>query len=493
MEQHLVSAGIDVGTSTTQVVFSRLSMADSGGFFSVPKVDIVSREILYRGEIHETPLVSPERIDAEALSALVGAEFDRAGFLRGGAGNSAVPPCGGESRGKVDTGAVIITGESARKENARAVLEALSGLAGDFVVSTAGPDLEAVIAGQGSGAAEWSRRNMSVAVNLDIGGGTTNIAVFVNGEAEAAGSFDIGGRLVRVREGRIVSVSPGAAAAAEWKGIPLEAGGPADEVLLARLCGAMAEILEMALNLRPPEAVLERIRSPGSGQFRLNRKPDGVFFSGGVADAVYETGAGTFAYGDIGVLLGRAVRQSGLCTRLRLLRGGETIRATVVGAGTYTVRLSGSTIYYRGAVFPRKNLPVLRLRAGEEGACYQGEDAPLIERIRWFLSQHDTEFLAIALAGVRNPGYGELNAAAGVFARAAAVLAPAAPLVILTERDMAKALGQLVAARLSGDRALAVLDSIRAEDHVYIDLGMPLMDGMVVPVVIKTLIFGSED
>jgi ethanolamine utilization protein EutA len=490
MEQQLVSVGIDVGTSTTQVVFSRLSMADNGGFFSVPRVDIVSREIIYRGDIHETPLVSPELIDAEALAVLVGAEFDRAGFRRGTEGNSGGVYDAGEGRGRVDTGAVIITGESARKENARTVLNALSGLAGDFVVSTAGPDLEAVIAGQGSGAAEWSRRNMSTAVNLDIGGGTTNIAVFVNGEAEAAGSFDVGGRLVRVRQGRVVSVSPGAAEAARWKGIPLEAGGPADEVLLARLCGAMAEILEMALNLRPPEPVLERVRTPGSGRFRMDRKPDGVFLSGGVADAVYETAAEPFAYGDIGVLLGRAVRQSGVCTGLRLLRGGETIRATVVGAGTYTVSLSGSTIYYRGAVFPRKNLPVLRLQAGEEGACYRGEEASLVEKIRWFLSQHDTECLAIALTGVRNPGYGELNAAAGVFARAAAILAPAAPLVILTERDMAKALGQLVSARLAGDRALAVLDSIRAGDHAYIDLGMPLMDGIVVPVVIKTLIFG---
>jgi ethanolamine utilization protein EutA len=474
MEQKLISIGIDVGTSTTQVVFSRLSMADNGGFFSVPKVDIVSREIIYRGEIHETPLVSLEVIDAEALASLVNAEFERAGF----------------SCGRIDTGAVIITGESARKENARAVLEALSGLAGDFVVSTAGPDLEAVIAGQGSGAAEWSRRNMSVAVNLDIGGGTTNIAVFVNGEAEAAGSFDVGGRLVRIREGRIVSVSPGAAEAAKWKGIPLETGGPAAEALLVRLCGAMGEILEMALNLRPPEPILEKVRTPGSGKFRINRKLDGVFLSGGVADLVYETTAEPFVYRDIGVFLGRAVRQSGVCTRLRLLRGGETIRATVVGAGSYTVSLSGSTIYYRGAVFPRKNLPVLRLQAREEGACYRGEDTPLIEKIRWFLAQHDTEFLAIALAGMRNPGYGELNAAAGVFVRAAAALAPAVPLVILTERDMAKALGQLISVRLSGDRALAVLDSIRAEDHAYIDLGMPLMDGIAVPVVIKTLIFG---
>ncbi|MDR1903340.1 MAG: ethanolamine ammonia-lyase reactivating factor EutA [Treponema sp.] len=475
MEQKLISVGIDVGTSTTQVIFSRLSMSDKGGFFSVPKADIVSREIIYRGGIHETPLVSPETIDAEALTSLVNADFAKAGFAGGG----------------VDTGAVIITGESARKENARAVLEHLSGLAGDFVVSTAGPDLEAVIAGRGSGAAEWSRKNNGRAVNLDIGGGTTNIAVFENGEDRAAGSLDVGGRVIRIAGGKIRSVSAAAAAVAAWKGMGIAVGDPADEKILGRVCGAMAEVLDMAMGFRKRESIFETLRTSGSAYFAIPAKPDGIFLSGGVADAVYTAHDDAFAYGDIGVLLGRALRQSALCTRSRLLRGGETIRATVVGAGSYTVNLSGSTIFYRGNVFPLKNLPVLRLSDAEERACYRGENGPLADRMVWFLSQHDTKLPALAFAGERNPGYGELNAAAGVFARtAAAVLGQGVPLVIVTEQDTAKALGQLISVRLEENRPLAVLDSIHAGDHTYIDVGMPLMGGIAAPVVIKTLIFG---
>jgi ethanolamine utilization protein EutA len=470
----LVSVGIDVGTSTTQVIFSRLRMEDVAGIFSVPRVNIVSKEIIFKGPIHETPLESPSVIDAAALTALINADFAAAGFAGGG----------------VNTGAVIITGESARKENARSVLEHLSGLAGDFVVSTAGPDLEAVIAGQGSGAAEWSRTNSGLAVNLDVGGGTTNIAVFEAGEAIAASSLDIGGRLVRVAGGKIRSLSAAAAAVAAWKGIGLEAGDRADAGTLGRLCGAMAEVLDMAMGLREREPIFETLRTPGAAYFEIPPRPDGVFISGGVADAVYETPGDVFAYGDIGILLGRALRQSALCTVLRLLRGGETIRATVVGAGSYTVRLSGSTVFYRGGVFPRKNLPVLRLRPAEEEACYRGEDGPLAEHAAWFLSQHDSEDLAFSFAGMRNPGYGELTSSAGVFSRLASSLKPASPLIIVTERDMAKALGQMIAARLPDGRPLAVLDSIRAGEHAYIDLGQPLMGGITVPVVIKTLIFG---
>jgi ethanolamine utilization protein EutA len=477
MSQDLVSVGIDVGTSTTQLVFSRLTIEDVSGYFSVPQINIVSKEIIFKGPIHETPLISLERIDAEKLTALVKEDFAAAGFAQG-AGKS------------VDTGAVIITGESARKENARAVLEQLSDFAGDFVVSTAGPDLEAVIAGQGSGAAEWSRKNNGRSINLDIGGGTTNIAVFENGEALSTGAFDVGGRLVRVEDGRIRSVSPAALETARWKGIVIEAGDRLDEKVLARLCEGMAEILDMALGLREREPILDALRTPGSDYFEIPPPPGGIFISGGVADAVYENIDELFAYGDIGVLLGKALRQSRLCTVFRLLRGGETIRATVVGAGSCTVSLSGSTIFYRGGVFPIKNLPVLRLRADEEEACYRGEDGPVLRRMNWFLSQHDTEDLAFSFAGMHNPGYGELNAAAGVFSRLASSLKPASPLIIVMERDMAKALGQMTAARLPAERALAVLDSIRAGDHTCIDLGQPVMGGITVPVVIKTLIFG---
>jgi ethanolamine utilization protein EutA len=471
MRQELISVGIDVGTSTTHVIFSRLVMADSGGF-SVPRADIVSREILYRGEIRETPLVSPEEIDAPALTAIVAGEFERAGF----------------GRRQVDTGAVIITGESARKENARPVLEGLSAFAGDFVVSTAGPDLEAIISGRGSGAADWSLRNSAAAVNLDIGGGTTNIACFAAGEAESAGSLDIGGRLVRVRDGRISRVSPPAMKVADWKGIPLREGDAAGEASLGALCIAMAEVLEMALDLRPAEPILEQLRTPGSSPFKIRCPPDASFLSGGVADAVYGGGEEPFAYGDIGVLLGRSIKRSAVCTGLPLRRGGETIRATVVGAGNYTVSLSGSTIFYRGPVFPRRNLPVLRLSPREEAACFKGDDGPLSERIRWFLAQHDAEELALAMTGRRNPGFEELGLLADVIVRAAAALPQSSPLVVITEEDMAKALGQFIASR-SG-RPAAVLDSLRLKDHVYIDLGPPVMDGIAAPVVIKTLIFG---
>ena len=205
----ILSVGIDIGTSTTQLVFSQITMENTTGYFTVPRVSIVDKQVIYKSNVHITPLTTPVLIDGEAIREIVAKEFQQAGF----------------TPADVDTGAVIITGESARKENAAAVLDKLSGFAGEFVVSTAGPDLESIIAGKGSGAFQYSLDNNCTAVNLDIGGGTTNIVLFDNGDTVSKGCLDIGGRLIRLTKDLTVErVSPAAAHVAEAVGVTLTPG-----------------------------------------------------------------------------------------------------------------------------------------------------------------------------------------------------------------------------------------------------------------------------
>src|SRR5699024_12665901 len=100
----------------------------------------------------------------------------------------------------IQTVAIIITGETARKENAEDALQALSGFAGDFVVATAGPDLESIIAAKGAGMHTYSKENSVKLVNLDVGGGTSNLAVMRRGEVVDTGCLDIGGRLIKINK-----------------------------------------------------------------------------------------------------------------------------------------------------------------------------------------------------------------------------------------------------------------------------------------------------
>lgn len=472
----ILSVGIDIGTSTTQVIFSRLMLENTTGYFSVPHVSIVDKEIVFKSRVHMTPLIGESRIDADRVRELVALEFERAGF----------------TPRDTDSGAVIITGESARKDNADAVLARLSDFAGDFVVSAAGPDMESVIAGKGSGAFEYSMREHCIVANLDIGGGTTNAAVFDDGKVIARGCLDLGGRLICVAPDMTVTkASPGAVRTAEAAGVRLLVGEKATVRELEQITDKMAEVLANFLGERADNLTRD-LKTPGSTDFRLSGKRiDAVCFSGGVADGIYRPKENLFEFGDIGILLGRSIASSALARQHRVIQAGETIHATVVGAGTYTTTVSGSTITYTSDIFPLKNVPVLKLDPAEEEGCFKGNVSLVAGKIRWFMGQSDAPLIILAMDGMKNPSYGQVKTAAECLCRAMTeCLGREQPLVIVIERDIAKAVGQLMHQFLGGKRQVVALDGIRVDEGDYVDMGKPVMDGMVIPVVVKTLIFG---
>ena len=449
----ILSVGIDIGTSTTQLVFSRITMEDQGGYFSVPRVSIVDKEVIYRSEVYLTPLLSPVLVDGEAVGRIAEEAYRRAGF----------------TPADVDTGAVIITGESARKENAAAVLDRLSVLAGEFVVSTAGPDLESVIAGKGSGAWAASLREHCVTANLDIGG-----------------------RLIRVDDRGVVTyLSPAAEKAARAAGAALARGRRASAGELSAVTDRMARLLDQALGLAPQEPLLRELRTPGSSWLEPV-VPRQVFFSGGVANYIGRAaGEDLFPFGDIGVLLGRSIAAGDICRRFPARRGEETIRATVVGAGMFTTTISGSTITCAAGRLPLKNVPVLRLTEAEQARCQAGDRTELVRRAAWLLDQSGAECLLLALPGREDPSYEELRALAESLAVGLdGVLPPGAPVLAAVEQDVAKALGGLMDRVLAGRRDVVCIDAVRMEQGDYVDLGRPLCGGLVIPVVVKTLLFG---
>lgn len=474
--ENILSVGIDVGTSTTQLVFSRIAMENTSGYFSVPHISVTSKEVIYKSDIYLTPLKTDKLINGEAIREIVAGEYKKAGYR---------PE-------DVDTGAVIVTGESSRKENAEEVLHNLSSFAGDFVVSTAGPDLESVIAGKGSGAYKYSIDNDCTVINMDIGGGTANIVVFDCGDAVSKTCYDIGGRLIKLdQNGTVTYISPSATKIAAAAGVSLRAGERCGKETLQAVTDKMALLLAESISLAPPEALLGAIQSPESSKPEYTgRKIAKIFFSGGVADCIdhdYED----FAFGDIGVLLGRSIKksllyQSGLCAA-----GSETIRATVVGAGSYTTTISGSTVAYAAEILPLKNIPALKLSMEEQQKCFGGDSAFLTEKMRWFMKESSCECFALAMHGEENPGYGEVKALAKCLAESFSnVLSDGIPALVVIEQDMAKALGLFLESELGSNHRLVCIDSIKVEQGDYLDMGRGVMGGLVIPVVVKTLLFG---
>ena len=448
MSQSLLSVGIDVGTSTTQLVFSRLEIRNEASAFRVPDFSIGRKEILYRSQIHFTPLLTPERIDAQGVQEIVEREYAAAGIRKE----------------QVQTGAVIITGETARKENARSVLHALSGFAGDFVVATAGPALESVLAGKGSGAADYSREHNCQVLNLDIGGGTTNMALFDKGELADTGCVNVGGRLMKFEQGHCTYLSP---VLREF--FPMDA----DPQKVAQF---LTEILEEALGLRKGTRYKAFITD------KLCNPAPLLSFSGGVADLIDGIPRDPFAYGDLGVLLGKAIARSKLCEEGRFLRAKETIRATVIGAGIHTTELSGSTVFYRNVEFPMKNLPVAQLSTEEE-ALPQEELIPRIIEKMDRLAPEDAPCV-LSLQGLHDPSFSELCKLADTLALS---MESRSNVLLCLQKDMGKALGQALHS-LIPDKPLLCLDGLTLPGSSYLDVAQPIAGGQVLPVVIKTLI-----
>ncbi|MCI7472822.1 MAG: ethanolamine ammonia-lyase reactivating factor EutA [Clostridiales bacterium] len=470
MSETLLSVGIDIGTSTTQLILSRLTLENRATPFTVPRVSIAGREVLYRSAIHFTPLLSDTVIDAAGVRTIVEEEYRKSGF----------------DKSQVDTGAVIITGETARKENAQEVLSALSEFAGDFVVATAGPDLESILAARGAGADEYAKKHHTTVLHFDIGGGTANLALYQNGELVRTGCLDVGGRLIKLdRDGRVTYVSPVLERGAMWASPPT-AGERVTPQRLEPVIQIMVEALEQAAGLRPGRDKLDAFLTEGT-RWTVEEVPV-VSFSGGVADCVYEPPADWLAFGDIGVLLGRAIAASPAFQKAGRFRGAETIRATVVGAGSHATDLSGSTIFYRDISFPLKNIPILKLAAGEEGGPPEELARRIQEKLSWYQDQGGLVQLALALRGEKNPSYSHIQELARGVAEGLAPLVQAGFVpIVAVEADQAKVLGQAMAALLSSP--LLCLDGVEMDNGDYIDIGAPVAGGAVLPIVIKTLVF----
>lgn len=452
MSEKLCSVGLDVGTTTTQLIVSELRAENRASGFAVPRLEITGRQVVYESPVSFTPLLEETLVDGARIRDWVAAEYEKAGI----------------TPAMVDTGAIIITGESSRKENARAVLESLSGFAGEFVVATAGPDLESVLAAKGSGAVAWSEKTGRTVLHMDIGGGTSNMALIREGKILSTFCMNVGGRLIKLRDGRITYLSP------VLQGLTtLQTGDSPTREQIEEVAQLLVRALEMAAGLREKTALYPALTTREIRQ-SWECAPGAVLsFSGGVADCI-EKDQPFFAFGDMGPALGQAIRRSRLC-RGQYRLGSHTIRATVIGAGCHSTQLSGSTVFCQDIRLPLKNLPVVALSRDQQ------EDG---EQIRQKLLSQDSDTPVIALPGYTAPSYGQVQRLADALTKVAGK-----QLIVALEGDMAKALGHSLRLRLPPGTPCLCIDRVSLEEGSFLDIGQPV--GPALPVVVKTLILSK--
>jgi ethanolamine utilization protein EutA len=480
MNEVLLSVGIDLGTTTTQLVFSHLEIENEATVFSVPRIKIVDKKVIYRGNIYFTPLLNRATIDILKVKTIIEEEYKKAGV----------------STGNVSIGAVIITGETARKENSESAINTLSGFAGDFVVATAGSDLESILAGRGAGTADMSRDVWDKAlVNMDIGGGTTNIGVFRLGAPVDTSCLDIGGRqiIINPKTDTLTYVADKMKILGKRMGIDLTEGRSAVHSDIERLCARLAEIFAESIGLAPVSEDLELFIT--AHPLRSQWQFAGLTYSGGVADFIYKEydPGNPYPYGDIGAVLGNQIRICPVLNRIERMVPKETIRATVVGAGSNAVDISGSTIAWSDkSILPVRNVPIVKMTADDEVDAYRFFPDRLTEKLTWFKDESgNCQLAAVGFTGIHNPSFEFIkDLSVKIIQGMDDYLKTDNPVILIIENDMAKSLGYALMNALP-EKKFIVLDSIKVDTGDYIDIGIPASAGRVIPVVVKTLVFGK--
>ncbi|MBP1876298.1 hypothetical protein LPJGGPFB_05203 [Ensifer adhaerens] len=468
----LLTVGIDIGSSTSHLLFARVVMRRETEDLSSSFV-VINRQVVWRSPILLTPFLPDGTIDARELRHFFQHCYEDAGYRRS----------------HIDTGAVILTGEAIKKTNARAIDEIFANESGRFVCATAGHKLECMLAAHGSGATALSKKRGACGLHVDIGGGTTKLALIDNGEIVSVAAFAVGGRLVaKDTQGVWSRLDDSARLTAQELGIstnPTAMADPTNRAAIAKRLASLAvdEILGGPLDDLGRRFLLTE-------PLERSVEPSYITFSGGVSEYIF--GYEESDHGDIARLLAdEIISQLTPHISIPIVDAGQRIRATVIGASQFTVQVSGKTLYMNGAnVLPKHNIPVVHL-GRELPEVVDAEEIAAAFRQSADRQDRDTmAMIAFAFTWTGEPEYQRLLAVAqGIKAVAAPDGTREEPLVLMIDGDVGQTIGRILDRELGIHTHLISVDGVRLKDLDFVDLGEFMNPPGVIPVVIKSLLF----
>ena len=469
-EIEILSIGVDIGSSTSHLAFSNLVLKRDERSAS-RRFNIQERKVVYEGRIINTPLLDDNTIDIEKLTGFLKKEYLRAD----------IDPA------DIQTGAVIVTGESARKQNARQIAESLSADAGKFVAATAGPNFESLIAAMGSGATARSKEYNKTIVSCDIGGGTSNIAVSKNGEIISTSSISVGGRLLGVdSEGKIWRIDEPAAKVMENLGLRHEIGDLISKGDIERIAVKFAEILFEVITGPAASSLARQLML--TADLNFPSRIDEFSFSGGVAELMY---GGLNNFNDIGHLLADKIKLLAPELSAPVIELPNKIRATVIGAGAYSLSISGCSGFRDDRIsFPIRNVPVIRVDVDPSKLSTEHIISQIKASFQRFDLNEGDEIIALYFKDPVRVSYPQLELFAKSIERALAnTIKNKLPVILIFETDIACSVGNVIRRETQLNTNLLSLDELTLKEGDWVDIGEPLVDGQVFPVTVKSLVF----
>ena len=475
----VTSVGIDIGSSTSHLIFSRLTLKRETSLFNMTnRFNLVNREILYEGSIIFTPLLDRYNINVDAVVRFCQEEYKKAGM----------------TPEMVDTGAVVVTGETAKKQNAEEIVNRLSSESGKFVSAAAGPNLESLLSAMGSGIVEQSLSSQKTLLHVDIGGGTSNLAIVSRGQVLGTSCINIGGRLLGIDKNFLIWRIDGPTQfLMNELGMSYKIGDtiPEDDarIIAREYAKTLIEVMQGPARSRVAKELMM------TADLDFSRPIDAYSFSGGIAELFYGSDE---AFDDIGLMLAQEIRSLVETIGLIVVEPKNKIRATVIGAGAFSLSVSGSTTFFDKEVdLPVLNVPVLPVSLGD----LEFTPDRLVEEIGKSFTTFDMvegkDTVALYFKDLIFSRVYIGDEWLTPFAKAIEKALPSSVsrkklIILIFGYDLAKRLGLAIRDGTSIKSNILVLDELQLEAGDWIDIGAPLKSTQSFPVTVKSLVFNEN-
>jgi len=471
----LLSVGIDIGSSTSHLVFSQLALERERSLLNpTNRFQLVDREIVYESEIVFTPLLDRTTIDIEAIVEFCKEEYRKAGI----------------TPDMVESGAVVVTGETAKKQNAEEIVRRLSSESGKFVSASAGPNYESVLGVMGSGIVDQSLRRKKTILHVDIGGGTSNLAIASNGQVVSTSCINVGGRLLGIdSEFKIWRIDEPAKFVMNELDMNYKLGDiiPEDDVrsIARELAKALVEVMKGPAKSRIANELMM------TDELDFSILIDEFSFSGGVAEIYYGSEE---PFDDIGRHLTEEVKTLVDDLGLVVIEPENLIRATVIGAGAFTLSVSGSTCYFDESIeFPISNIPVVPVNVTRENYSPDTVRKEVRRAFTKFDMMEGDDLVALYFQDSLYRSYSWLQEFVSAIESALPISAATKKMIILLfKTDIGKMVGLTIRRETSIQHNLICLDELDLEEGDWVDIGEPLYAGQAFPVTVKSLVFNKN-
>ena len=472
---NVLSVGIDVGSSTSHLVFSGLTLRREQSFMNMSnRFHLITRKLIYEGNIIDTPLLDRFTIDIDAVVKFFEEEYKKAGI----------------TKEMVDTGAVIVTGETAKKQNAEEIVKRLSSSSGKFVSAAAGPNFESLLGAMGSGIVDQTLEEENTVMNIDVGGGTSNLAIASKGQINSTSCINVGGRLLGIdKDFKIWRIDEPTEFLFKELSLDYKIGDIIPEKDIKLVAKEYAKALIEVMRGPAKSKIAEYLMMTEDLDFSI--PIDGYSFSGGVAEFIYGT---ENIYDDIGVYLAEEIQTLMKKHKLKIAEPKNKIRATVIGAGSFSLSVSGSTCYFdKSILFPLENIPVINVNIRKENYSSENLKKEVDKAFRRFDMKEGEDLVTLYF---KDPIYRN-NFYLSDFAKAIEESLPNSVknnkmIILIFDQDIGGSVGIALRRETALQNNLICMDELELEEGDWIDIGAPLYSGQAFPVTVKSLVFNKN-